>query len=122
MIRRPPRSTLFPYTTLFRSRQRTQTVSALRGHLAEFGIVAPKGIWKVAELLAVVRDGDDRRLPASAREALVELADGLEALQARIERLDARMVRRARTNETARRLATIPGIGAITANALLAMG
>src|SRR3712207_7306473 len=75
MIRRPPRSTLFPYTTLFRSRQRTQTVSALRGHLAEFGIVAPKGIWRVAELLAVVRDGDDRRLTASAREALAELAE-----------------------------------------------
>ena len=102
-------------------RQRTQTVSALRGHLAEFGIVAPKGIWRVAELLAVVRDGDDRRLPASAREALAELAGELEAVQARIERLDTRMVRRARADETARRLATIPGIGAVTASALLAM-
>jgi transposase len=102
-------------------RQRTQAVNALRGHLAEFGVVAPKGVWKVAELLAVIRDRDDHRLPASARMALTELAEELDALQARIERLETGLVRRARTDATARRLATIPGIGAITANALLAL-
>jgi transposase len=104
-------------------RQRTQVASALRGHLAEFGVVAPKGIWKVAEPAAVVRDDGDDRLPASAREALLELVEQLEGPQARIERLETetRLVRRARADETARRLATIPGVGAITRSALLAM-
>jgi len=102
-------------------RQRTQAVNALRGHLAGFRVVAPKGVWKVPGLPAVIRDRDDHRLPASARMALTELAEELDALQARIERLETGLVRRARTDATARRLATIPGIGAITANALLAL-
>src|SRR4051812_40840012 len=80
-------------------------------HLAEYGIVAAQG-RKVSELIAVVRDGDDTRLPGLAREALGELVGQLEALEQRIARLDSRMVRHARENETARRLASIPGIGA----------
>ena len=98
-------------------RQRTQTVNALRSHLAEFGIVTARG-RKVAELIALVRDGDDDRLPGPAREALSELAAQVEVLEARIERLDRRMVGHVRENETARRLASIPGVGAITATAL----
>ncbi|MBL6082865.1 IS110 family transposase, partial [Belnapia sp. T18] len=53
-------------------RQRTQTVNALRSHLAEYGIVAAQG-RKLTELIAVVRDGDDARLPHLAREALGDL-------------------------------------------------
>jgi transposase len=98
-------------------RQRTQTINALRSHLAEYGIVAAQG-RKVSELIAVVRDGDDARLPGLAREALDELVGQLEALEQRIARLDSRMVRHARENEVARRLASIPGIGAIGATAL----
>src|SRR5215207_9736771 len=101
--------------------QRTRTVNALRGHLAEFGIVAAKGMGKVADLITVLRDDDDRRLPSAAREALLELAGQVEALEARIGRIETGMVRRSRTDETARRLATIPGVGAITAIALQAM-
>lgn len=101
--------------------QRTRTVNALRGHLAEFGVVAAKGMGKVADLIAILRDDDDRRLPSAAREALLELAGQIEALEERIGRLETGMVRRSRTDETARRLATIPGIGAITALALQAM-
>ncbi len=101
--------------------QRTRTVNALRGHLAEFGIIAAKGMGKVADLITILRDNDDRRLPSAAREALLELAGQVEALEERIDRLETGMVRRSRTDETARRLATIPGIGAITAIALQAM-
>lgn len=101
--------------------QRTRAVNALRGHLAEFGIIAAKGMGKVTDLIAILRDDDDRRLPSAAREALLELAAEIEALEGRIDRLEAGMVRRSRTDETARRLATIPGIGAITAIALQAM-
>jgi len=101
-------------------RQRTQTINALRSHLAEYGIVAAQG-RKVSELIAVVRDDDDARLPGLAREALGELVEQLEALEQRIARLDSRMVRHAREDETARRLASIPGIGAIGATALAAL-
>lgn len=75
-------------------RQRTQMANALRGHFAEFGIIAAQGILKVGELLVIVRDTDDDRLPGAARAALMELADGLESLQARIKRLEAGLVRR----------------------------
>ncbi|WP_165982683.1 IS110 family RNA-guided transposase [Dankookia rubra] len=101
-------------------RQRTQTINALRSHLAEYGIVAAQG-RKLSELIAVVRDDDDTRLPVLAREALDELVGQLEALEQRIARLDGRMVRHAREDETARRLTSIPGIGAIGATALAAL-
>ena len=98
-------------------RQRTQAIDALRSHLAEYGVVAAQG-RKVAELVAAVRDTGDGRLPGPAREALLDLVGQIEALDERIAQLEGRMVRHARENETARRLATIPGIGAITAAAL----
>ena len=101
-------------------RQRTRTVNALRSHLAEYGIVAAQG-RRVSELIEVVRDGDDARLPDPAREALGELVAQIEAMEERIGRFDRRLVRHAREDETARRLASIPGIGAIGATALAAI-
>ena len=88
-------------------RQRTQAIDALRSHLAEYGVVAAQG-RKVAELVAAVRDTWDGRLPGPAREALLDLVGQIEALDERIAQLEGRMVRHARENETARRLATIP--------------
>jgi len=64
-------------------RQRTMLVNALRGHLAEFGIVAPLGIQKVDELAAVVADESDRRIPTSARNTLRTLVAELAALDLR---------------------------------------
>ena len=98
-------------------RQRTQAINALRSHLAEYGIVAAQG-RKIAELITLVRDSDDARLPELAREALRELVAQIETLSERIARIDGRMVWQARENETTRRLASIPGIGAIGATAL----
>src|SRR3712207_7927018 len=71
MIRRPPRSTLFPYTTLFRShrgrdllmRQRTMLLNAIRAHLAEFGIVVAQGPSRVLDLVARLRNGETLDLP-----------------------------------------------------------
>jgi transposase len=97
-------------------RQRTQTVNALRAHMAEYGIIAAQEAAKLADLVAVVRDTEGQRLPALARAAL--LVGQIEGLEERIERLERQMVRRTREDETARRLATIPGIGAVTAAAL----
>jgi transposase len=100
--------------------QRTRCVNALRGHLAEFGIVAAKGMDKVSDLVAVVRDMEDNRLPPAAREALLDLARQIEIADDGIRRLETRLVRRSRSDESARRLVTIPGVGAITAAALQA--
>jgi transposase len=102
-------------------RQRTQSMNALRAHLSELGIVAAQGIGRLADLIAVVRDPEDDRLPAAARQALEELASQIEALSARIERLDDEIVSQVRSSEAGRRLTSIPGVGPITAGALLAM-
>jgi transposase len=99
-------------------RQRTQAVNALRGYLGEYGLVAAHGAAKLSELTSTLRQGDDQRLPIVAREALLELIEQIEALGERIERMERRMVRRSREDETARRITSIPGIGAITAAAL----
>jgi transposase len=102
-------------------RQRTMLVNALRGHSAEFGIVASRGIQKVEELTAAVADESDERIPTSARNALRTLAAELAALDVRIARVETEIVARARTDAVARRLATIPGIGPIIASRLSAM-
>lgn len=102
-------------------RQRTRTVNALRGHLAEFGIVAAKGIGRLDELVAIVRDASDRRLPDAVRDVLQDLTQEIDGLNDRIRRIDRRLVKHCREDETARRLATIPGVGPITACALQAM-
>jgi len=64
--------------------QRTQLIHALRAHLAELGIVAAQGDKGVAELLAVVADERDARLPIDARASVIVLAATLEALQTMI--------------------------------------
>jgi transposase len=99
-------------------RHRTMLVNALRSHLAEFGIVAPRGIQKVDKLAAVVADEIDGRLLASARNVLRVLTAEFAALDLRVAELEAEIVARAKTDAVARRLATIPGIGAIIASRL----
>jgi transposase len=99
--------------------QRTQIINALRGHMAEHGWVAPKGpshIVKLAELLE-----NEAAVPAAARPVLAAMLEMLAELDRRIALLDREIARRAREDETARRLMTIPGIGPITATALAAL-
>ena len=102
-------------------RQRTQTVNALRGHLAELGIVAAKGVGKVATLTELVRDENDERLPPDSRMALKMLADQIDALTERAEALERQIVSEVRADDTMRRLSTIPGIGPITAATIQAL-
>ena len=100
--------------------QRTALINALRGHLAEFGVVAPQGARHVAELVAVVADADDARLPEIARGALAPLVRQMQRLDVEIDGLDRRILTWHRADETSRRLATIPGIGPVTATAIVA--
>lgn len=98
-------------------RQRTQAINALRGHLAEFGQIVPQGAANAARLIAIVEDPDSG-LPADAIATLKVLVAALTHLETEIGRLDAEIARRAKENEVARRLMTVPGIGPLIATAL----
>jgi transposase len=101
-------------------RQRTQTINALRAHLGELGIAAAQGREGLKELLAVIADEGDERLPVNARISLVVLAAQLQALQTLIGSIEKRIVAQHRANEASKRLSTIPGIGIIGATAIAA--
>ncbi len=101
-------------------RQKTQLLNALRGHCAEFGIIVAQGASRVGELVAIIADQQDDRLPAPAREALGFLVRQLAAVKEQILDLEKKLKDWHKNNEASRRLATIPGIGVITATALVA--
>jgi transposase len=100
--------------------ERTGTISAIRGHMAEFGIVAARRGLGMKELLAIISDVDDSRLPSMARELLVLQVEHLRAIERRIADLDARLLQQARNDEAARRLTAIPGVGPVIATAMVA--
>jgi transposase len=100
--------------------ERTGTISAIRGHMAEFGIVAARRGLGMKELLAIISDIDDARLPSMARELLVLQVEHLRAIEGRIADLDGRLLQQARNDEVARRLTAIPGIGPVIATAMVA--
>ena len=98
-------------------RQRTQAISALRSHLAEFGQIVPQGAANAARLVAIVEDPDSG-LPTDAIATLTVLVAALTHLEAEIGKLDAEITRRAKENAVARRLMTVPGIGPLIATAI----
>lgn len=104
-------------------RQRTQLINAIRGHLAEFGWVAPKGPSHVSVLGSLLDEEEElgASLPEAARVMLQVMTGQLEQLDEQVALLDQEIARRAREDEDARRLMTIPGVGPITATALLAL-
>ena len=111
--------------TVFRARdllvrQRTQLINALRGHLAEFGMVVRQGAENAPKLVDLVMDPASD-LPQEARSVLEVLAQTLQFLQTKIAALDVEITRRSKTSALAKRLMTIPGVGAIVATALVAL-
>ena len=101
-------------------RQQTAVINAIRTHLAEFGIVAPVGRNGVEELLDVVADPDDERVPEVARECLAALGAQLRMVKAQVLEFDRRILAWHRSNETSKRLDEIPGVGPALATALVA--
>jgi Transposase and inactivated derivatives len=101
-------------------RQQTSVINSIRAHLAEFGIVARVGRKGVEELLAIVADPNDGRLPEVARACLTALGVQLRVLKAQILAFDRRIMAWHRSNETSKRLDQIPGIGPALATALVA--
>ena len=101
-------------------RQQTSVINAIRAHLAEFGIVAPVGRTGVEQLLNVVTDTTDKRIPEVARGCLAALGAQLQALKAQILAFDRQIRAWHRSNETSKRLDAIPGVGPALATALVA--
>jgi transposase len=101
-------------------RQQTAVINAIRAHLAEFGIVAPVGRHGVEELLGVVADPSDKRVPEVARACLAALGAQLRVLKAQILEFDRMINAWHRSNETSKRLDEIPGVGPALATALVA--
>jgi transposase len=95
-------------------KQRTMSVNALRGHLAEFGIVAAKGIGRVDELLALAQA--DTTLPQIAKSAVAVLARHLEGLDQSVETVEDEIARTHGQNKVSRLLDEIPGIGTLIAS------
>jgi transposase len=101
-------------------RQQTQVINALRAHLAELGIVTAQGREGLKQLLAIIADEKDARLPIDARASLIVLAAQLQALHTMIGSIEKRIVMQHRTNEASKRLECIHGIGVIGASAITA--
>jgi transposase len=102
-------------------RQRTQTINAIRGHMAEYGWVAPKGPSWMAALGSLIDEELGASLPPAARKMILVMLGMLDELDCRIVQLDKEIAQRARDDEVARRLMTIPGIGPIAATAIAAL-
>src|SRR5262245_62489962 len=95
-------------------------VNALRGHLAEFGVIAPQGLRNVGKLIAIVRDERDARLPDLARQVLQVLAAQIEQLEAAVAAIEKQLMAWHKSNPVSQRLASVPGIGPIIATAIAA--
>jgi transposase len=101
-------------------RQRTMLINALRSHLAEFGIVEAQGAHKVSALIAIVQNVGDRRIPSGLRTVLTTLAQHLEHASEEIAAIEKQIAAWHKADAVSQRLASIPGIGVITATAIAA--
>jgi len=99
--------------------QRTQLLNALRGHLAEVGVIAAQGPNGAYALAAATLEGDSS-IPLCVRDALAPIVRQLQTLNDEIAASDRAIMGLAKTDETARRLMSVPGIGPITASAIAA--
>ena len=102
------------------TRQRTQLSNAIRGHMAEFGLVAPVGRNGLETLIAIIADASDTRVPEEARACLLMLVAQLRLVNEQILESDRRIIASARSTEVGRRLMEIPGVGPVLASALVA--
>jgi transposase len=111
---------------LFKSRdlliaQRTQLLNALRGHFGEIGVVVPRGAHEVTALVAMVMDAEKTQsLPDAMRAALRPLVSALFTLNEEVAILNKAILKQHRASEMSQRLATVPGIGTLTATVLVA--
>jgi transposase len=101
-------------------RQQNMLTNALRGHMAELGIIAPQGRSKLKDIVAIIEDADDESIPALAKAALRPLVRQLLATEETTKVLDDEIKAWHKNNKASLRLATIPGVGYLTASAIAA--
>jgi transposase len=102
-------------------KQRTMLMNALRGLMAEFGIVVGQGPHHVGELMAILADEDDRRIPAPLHAGLTSLAETLRGVERQVAVVDKEVLAWAGGHATCRHLITVPGFGPIVSSALAAI-
>ena len=93
--------------------QRTQLVNTLRGHAAEFGVIAGKGLTNIAPLLKKI--AADTAIPSEAKAMMAVLGEEIERLETRVREMEVRLKHAHKANAVSQLLATMPGIGPITA-------
>src|SRR5258708_35729396 len=101
-------------------RQQTAVINAIRAHLAEFGIVAPVGRHGVGELLNVVADPNDKRVPEMARACLLAFGAQLRGIKEQILEFDRLIRAWHRSNENSRWLVVTPYVYPVRSTALFA--
>ena len=101
-------------------RQRTATINALRGLLGEYGLIAGKGVRQLAILSERLATSDKTVVPDEAREALRCLFRHIDTLTDKLGEMEKRIVTWHKSNPDSQRLATAPGVGPITATAIVA--
>ena len=101
-------------------RQQTSVINAIRAHLAEFGVTAAVGRKGIEELLRVIADPSDKRVPDVVRTCLAALGSQLLSLKKQILDFDRMIMAWHRSNQTSKRLNCIPGVGPLLATALVA--
>jgi transposase len=100
-------------------RQRTQLINAIRGHLTEFGIIGPNRAHNIGLLTKLVEDEEFDELPAVARHALRYLVEQLREVKTKLFRIGRDLMAVVKRSEACQRLMTIPGVGVVTATALV---
>jgi transposase len=101
-------------------RQRTALINSLRGQLAEFGLIAPKGVWSIPDLNALAQGATPAVLPDAVRSCVELIMGQIDDLQTRVQTIEKAIRVAHRASEVSMRLQTIPGIGVITASAITA--
>jgi transposase len=101
-------------------RQRIQLSNAIRGHLTEYGLVAPVGRNGLAQLITVIGDLDDDRILDETRASLALLVSQLNLVNEQILETDRRVRTSARSSDIGRRLMEVPGVGPVLASAIVA--
>lgn len=98
-------------------RQRTQTINALRAHLAEHGLIAPKGLWNLSSIRQLIDQAEDTVDGLIVETARIYL-EQIETFSTRILSLEAVLKKEAARSDASSRMMTMPGLGPITAMAI----
>jgi len=101
-------------------KHRTRMANTIRAHLAEFGITESIGREGLSRLIDMITAGEDERITEVTRRAMMPLVEQYRLLQDQILDLDRQVLAWHRSSDVSKRLATIPGIGPLTASALVA--